>query len=203
MKLQDIKVIIGLGNPDKEYEKTYHNVGFLFIDYLLKSRNYCQRAIGHCEEQSDEATSLDCFAPLAMTPLLKSDTHMNQSGTFVRLALKKYKARPEEILIIHDDSDIELKKYKFSFGRGSAGHKGVESIIKALKTKNFWRLRIGIRQEERGKRKEERDRIKAEEFVLKKINKKDLAVFNKVLEEAQKNLFYSDLTLPRQAVFIS
>lgn len=142
-----VKLVIGLGNPGKEYEKTYHNVGVLFIDYLVKSRAYCQ--------------------------LLKSDVYMNQSGNFVKAALKKYNFKPEEILIVHDDSDIELGKYKISFGRGSAGHRGVESIIKSIGIKNFWRLRIGIRKEKKKK---------AADLVLKKINKKDLEIFEKVFQ---------------------
>jgi len=106
---------------------------------------------------------------------------MNQSGNFVKAALKKYKIKPEEVLIVHDDSDIELGKYKISFGRGSAGHRGVESIIKSLGAKNFWRLRIGIRRRLtrtlRGL-----TQTKAIDLVLKKINKKDLEVLEKVFQ---------------------
>ncbi len=109
---------------------------------------------------------------------------MNKSGKAVAEAKKRFKVKSEEILIIHDDSDIELGKYKFSFGRGSAGHKGIESIIKALKTKNFWRLRIGIRSKKVGLSAEAR-RAKAEDFVLKKITKKDLLIFNEVFSNAK------------------
>jgi PTH1 family peptidyl-tRNA hydrolase len=147
------KLIIGLGNPGKEYEKTYHNVGFWAIDFLAKNPLFAR--------------------------LLKSNSYMNHSGFFVAKASKKYGAKPDQILIIHDDSDIELGKYKVSFGRGSAGHRGVESTIKSLGTKNFWRLRIGIRRKVKSeKRKEKRE--KASEMVLKKINKKDLEILKKV-----------------------
>src|SRR3989338_6398752 len=158
------RLIIGLGNPGKKYEKTYHNAGFLFIDYLTDS------------QQPNR--------PIAK--LLKSDVFMNQSGNFVKTAFKKFsvksgKIKPEELLIAHDDSDIELGKYKISFGRSSAGHKGVESIIKTLKTKNFWRLRIGI-----GKTpnvKNQTPRKKAIEFVLKTMTKRDQNFLKKVFEE--------------------
>ncbi|MBI5306200.1 peptidyl-tRNA hydrolase [Candidatus Wolfebacteria bacterium] len=172
MKLQDIKLIIGLGNPDEKYEKTCHNAGFLFIDYLNNQQ------------------------PIKIKTL-KSDVFMNESGIFIAKIIKKTKLKPEEILIIHDDSDIELGKYKFSFGRGSAGHNGVESIIKSLKTKNFWRLRIGIRPKvsnikDQVSRKKaglpaETQRAKAGDFVLKKINKKDFDVLEKVFEIILKN----------------
>ena len=122
---REIKLIIGLGNPGKEYEKTYHNVGFLAIDFLAKN--------------------------LPIAKLVKSGSYMNQSGLFVAKASKKYGAKSDQIMIIHDDADIELGKYKISFGRGSAGHRGIDSIIKSLGTKNFWRLRIGIRKNQKSK----------------------------------------------------
>ena len=120
-----IKLVIGLGNPDSRYENTYHNVGFLFVDGLRKSNE------------------------LPKSQILKSDAYMNLSGSFVARELKKRGLKPDELLVVHDDSDINLDKYKFSFGRGAAGHHGIESVIKALGTKNFWRLRLGIRQETR------------------------------------------------------
>jgi len=145
-----VKLIVGLGNPDKQYENTYHNVGFLAVDYLKYQMVNSKHKIE------------------------KSEVFMNQSGNFVRKALKKYKIKPEELMIIHDDSDIELGKCKISFGRGSAGHKGVQSIIDALATKDFWRLRIGIRKDQRAK---------ASQLVLKKIGKKDLEIFDKVFKK--------------------
>ena len=123
-----IKLIIGIGNPGKKYERTRHNAGFLFIDELERLK-------------------------IKIT-LAKSQSFMNESGRAVVDLIKFYhptgdlpkgdKIKPENILIVHDDIDILWGNYKFSFGRSSAGHKGVESIIKSLKTKNFWRLRIGI-----------------------------------------------------------
>lgn len=156
------KLIIGLGNPGEEYKNTYHNVGFLFVDYL----NRCQVSGVRCQ-------------------ILKSNVYMNQSGNFVRLALKKYKTKPEELLIVHDDSDIELGKYKISFGRGSAGHHGVESIIKSLGTKNFWRLRIGIRK---AGLPAEAYRAKAGKFVLKKITPADRITLEQVFKAVEVKL---------------
>lgn len=145
-----VKLVIGLGNPGKEYEKTYHNIGFLTVNFLTENIPYSK--------------------------FLKSDVFMNQSGDFVKKTLKKYKIRPEELMIIHDDSDIELGKYKLSFGRASAGHNGVESIIQSLKTKNFWRLRIGIRKISNNSK-----RTKAGELVLRKISISDMKIFNILL----------------------
>ena len=156
------KIVIGLGNPGKEYEKTCHNAGFLFIQYLMDKKP----ANSEFRIQNSE--------------LLKSDVYMNESGKFVAKIMRKTGVKPQEILIVHDDSDIELGKYKLSFGHGSAGHKGAESIIKSLGAKNFWRLRIGIRKKA--------TRKKAEKFVLKKISKSDLEILNNVFEEIIKAL---------------
>jgi len=161
------KLIIGLGNPDKEYQNTYHNVGFLFIDYLAKAK-------------------IDTSGVLA----IKSEVYMNLSGNFVLTALKKHNAEPDELLLVHDDSDLEIGKYKLSFSRGAAGHHGVESVIKSLRTKNFWRLRIGIRPktDQRSQQTVRNNlRLKAEKFVLKKISKTNLEIletaFSKIISE--------------------
>lgn len=154
-KPKEIRLIVGLGNPDTKYENTYHNVGHLFIDKLTTS---------------DKRLTT------------KTDVYMNESGKFVAKAAKKIGAKPEEILIAHDDSDLEIGKYKIDFARGAAGHHGVESIQQHLKTNDFWRLRIGIRPAN------ETVRQKAEEFVLKKISATDMAMLKKIFEEAVKSL---------------
>lgn len=154
------RLVIGLGNPGKQYKNTYHNVGNLFIEYLTK-KSY------------------------SALNLMKSDVFMNQSGLLVAKALKKSGAKPDQILIIHDDSDIELGKYKVSFARGSAGHRGIDSIIKSLGTKNFWRLRIGIGKKMRVENRELREKIKAADLVLKKISKKDREILQKIFSTIQ------------------
>lgn len=159
----DLKLIIGLGNPDSIYANTYHNVGHLFIDYL-KARY--------------ESKNL---------PFIKSQVYMNNSGNFVAKTIKKYNTSPDQTLVAHDDSDLEIGKYKLSFGRGAAGHHGVESVIASLKTQNFWRLRIGIRPRE-PVRSEQKPapigkRLKAEKFVLKKISKTNKEILEKIFTE--------------------
>lgn len=155
---QGIRLIIGLGNPGKEYENTYHNVGSLFINYLKK-----------------------ILVPSPYS-LVLSPVFMNNSGLFVAKTLKKSGLRPENLLIVHDESDLELGRYKIQFGRGSAGHHGAESVINSLKTKNFWRLRVGIRP------KEEKKREKAEKFVLKKISAHDKKVLTQTFEKIAREL---------------
>ena len=98
---KNIKLIIGLGNPDPEYTDTYHNVGHLFIDFLSSEPN-------------------------TKYQLLKSPYYMNRSGEFVKEEMKHHQTKPENLLVAHDDSDLTLGSYKLSFGRGSAGHKAAQ-----------------------------------------------------------------------------
>ena len=164
------KIIIGLGNPDPEYANTYHNVGYLFVDYLN-------------EKEKREHWIKKPFA-------IRSKSYMNNSGRFIVLELKKSGAKPEELLVIHDDSDIELGKYKLSFGRGAAGHHGVESVQQHLKTNEFWRLRIGIRPpQEANPPSLKLRRARAGEFVLKKITATDKKILERVFEDAAKKIF--------------
>ena len=163
-----IKIIIGLGNPEKKSENTYHNIGHIFIDVLQKNISASKDKI----------------------KIIKSDVFMNQSGLLVKQELKKNGLRAENLLVVHDDSDIELGKIKWSLNRGSAGHNGVQDIINQLKTKNFWRLRIGIRPPEQTTKSDGHQsarRLKAETFVLKKIppiNKKVLEnIFIKTIKD--------------------
>ncbi|MEK7178439.1 MAG: aminoacyl-tRNA hydrolase, partial [Patescibacteria group bacterium] len=147
-----IKLIIGLGNPGPEHYNTRHNTGFLFVDALAEKLNASEFV--YDKKLKAEISSSKLQVPSSKVILAKPQTFMNKSGEAV-LALVKFfsaqggsasggKIKPENILVVHDDIDILWSNFKFSFGRSSAGHKGVESIIKALKTKNFWRLRIGI-----------------------------------------------------------
>lgn len=153
-----IKLIIGLGNPGKEYEHTRHNVGFLCIDEL---ENYIK------------IKNLKFKITLA-----KSQSFMNESGKSVASLIKFYKLKTENVLVVHDDIDILWGNFKISFGRTSAGHKGVDSIIKSLKTKNFWRLRIGIQP------KTAKKHIRADKIILKKFTKEELKELDETIKKA-------------------
>ncbi len=145
-------LIIGLGNNDPAYTKTYHNVGFLMIDYLAT-------------------------IPQLNIALGKNEGYMNEAGADIKKLVRSKNIQPEQLLIVHDDSDIALGSYKLSFDRGAAGHKGVASTMTALGSTAFWRLRIGIRPPEfHGE--------KAEVFVLKKILKKNLALLQETVARA-------------------
>ncbi len=144
-----IRMIAGLGNPGADYRATFHNVGFLALDYFSD---------GTPETEWREGKNFS-YLKMNGTIFVKPAVFMNESGETIRQALRYFKMKAENLLVIHDDSDIELGRWKIGFGRGAAGHRGVASIISRLKTKNFWRARIGVRNR----------RGKAGDFILKKI----------------------------------
>ena len=180
-----MKIIVGLGNPGKKYENTRHNVGFMAIDSLAKN-------LGLNWEESKKFQAE--IAKTGNTLLVKPLNFMNNSGQSVQAVLSYYKLLPKklgvfkvkdgdlsEILtVIHDDLDIALGKYKISLDSRSAGHKGVESIISHLKTKNFKRIRIGIRTEMANK-------MPADRFVLEKFREEEIKIVdgltNKIISE--------------------
>jgi len=171
-----IKLIVGLGNPGKEYENTRHNTGFLFIDALAK-----QFETPDFEFNKKLQSEISRFKII----LAKPQTFMNKSGLAVSALIKFYKIKPENILIVHDDIDILWSEFKISFGRSSAGHKGVESIIKSLKTKNFWRLRIGIQPayaKATAGKPAVKKHIRADKIILKKFTPAETKILNQTIK---------------------
>lgn len=140
-----MKLIIGLGNPGSRYKNTRHNVGFRVLDELANTQNLKFRS-----KKTLLAESAEFRSPLKEKILLaKPLTFMNESGEAV-LALKNfYKIQSEQILIIHDEIDLPFGTIRLSQNAGSAGHRGVESVIEAI-GQNFLRLRIGIENRKLG-----------------------------------------------------
>lgn len=148
-------LITGLGNSGKKYVKTRHNIGFKIIDALKKSSD---------------------FFPDKEVVFLKPETFMNESGKAVKQALAYYKIPFGNLYVIHDEIDLPFGEIRISKNSSSAGHKGVQSIIDELKTKDFTRIRIGINPPA-GVRKTE-----TTDFVLEKFSKQE----EKELEEITK-----------------
>lgn len=133
-----MKLIIGLGNPGKEYKNTRHNLGFFIVDEILNELNL---KIDNKKFNGEFTT----FKHNGEKVLIgKPSTYMNNSGNFVQQVKNYFNVDPEDILIIHDDKDIEAGKYKISHQGSSAGQNGVKDIIEKLSTKEFNRLRAGV-----------------------------------------------------------
>ena len=156
-------IIIGLGNPGERFKNTRHNVGFMAVDEFAKENNFPDFKL---QKKSEALISENENILLA-----KPQTFMNESGKSVKKILGTENV--ENLIVIHDDIDLPAGKIKIVKDRGSAGHKGVESIIKAVGNDNLVRIRIGIA----GK-----NDIKAMKVVLKKFSKEE----EKILESAIK-----------------
>ncbi|MBI3304924.1 aminoacyl-tRNA hydrolase [Candidatus Parcubacteria bacterium] len=135
-----MKLIVGLGNVGRDYERTRHNIGFRVADALSAAWGLTWRERADCE-----ATVAEGSRDGAKIVLAKPATMMNDSGRAVAKLGHYYRLTPGEILVAHDDVDLSFGEIRIEAGRGSAGHRGVESLIEALGTKEFHRVRIGVR----------------------------------------------------------
>ncbi len=164
-----MKLIAGIGNPSPEYKSTRHNAGFMAVDRISsvsgialdrkKHRSFFGRGV-YCGE--------DVF-------LVKPLTFVNLSGAAVRSFMKYYPLRAEDVLILHDDMDIALGRIKLKKGGSSAGHGGVESVIRELGTDGFPRIRIGIAPPD--------NRSRGRNFVLGRFSAGEKEVMEDVLSE--------------------
>lgn len=135
-----MKVVIGLRNPEAEYLGTRHNVGAEVIDVLSERWNAPLRR-GPRRVRADLATHT-VGGEQVVIGLLKSN--MNVSGNPTRAVLDYHKATPADLLVLHDDIDLEFARLRVHFDRGPGGNNGVKSIIQSLGTREFWRLKIGV-----------------------------------------------------------
>jgi len=131
-------LIVGLGNPGRQYAETRHNVGFMMVDYLAGRNNLI---FTDSKWKAKTAKTVFWDEPVV---LLKPETFMNLSGTAVAGAAHFYKLQPVEIIVFHDDLDMELGRVKIVLGGGDGGHKGIRSIIEHLGSRDFPRVKIGI-----------------------------------------------------------
>ncbi|PZO40071.1 MAG: aminoacyl-tRNA hydrolase [Pseudanabaena frigida] len=140
LETQSISLIVGLGNPGSEYERTRHNIGFMAIDCLSKSWGI---SLGK-EKRFYGIFGEGKLSSNGKIRLLKPTTYMNLSGQSVRACADWFKCNPENILVIYDDMDLPLGKLRLRPSGSAGGHNGMKSIISHLGTQNFPRLRLGI-----------------------------------------------------------
>jgi PTH1 family peptidyl-tRNA hydrolase len=166
-----VKLIVGLGNPGIEYQFTPHNLGFLAIDRIAADLGV--------EVRSRQCRALTARAVIEDVPVLlaKPETYMNLSGLSVRELVAKHDAKPEaDLIVIQDELDFPLGTLRIHTRRSSAGHNGIESIIAALGTKDFVRIRIGVAPE----RKVE----DGQQYLLAPLRKAALKVVDGMLDTA-------------------
>ena len=168
--MSDIKLIVGLGNPGREYDSTRHNAGFWFVDLVAKkyqvSLNLESKFFGYVGKFKH--AGVDVY-------LLKPQTFMNLSGKSILALANFYKTLPQEILVAHDELDFEPGVIKLKLGGGVAGHNGLKDTKRVLGA-DFWRLRIGIGHPG--------DKNKVVDFVLKNPRLEERIEIDNALDRA-------------------
>ncbi|PJE76718.1 aminoacyl-tRNA hydrolase [Candidatus Uhrbacteria bacterium CG10_big_fil_rev_8_21_14_0_10_48_16] len=135
-----MNVLLGLGNPGSEYERTRHNVGFLVLDELAR-----QQGVTFTSKRSLEAEVTEILLNETRVLLAKPQTFMNASGRTLSSILSKYPVSPEDVLVVYDDADLPFSDIRLRTSGGSAGHRGMESLLSVLpKGTGLTRMRIGI-----------------------------------------------------------
>jgi peptidyl-tRNA hydrolase, PTH1 family len=169
--MSEIRLIVGLGNPGREYENTRHNAGFWWVDELarahhanLKAEDRFHGLLARCSMQGQEVF------------LLEPQTFINVSGRAVGAVAQFYKIEPAQILVVHDELDLPPGSAKLKLGGGHGGHNGLKDIIAHLGTKEFWRLRLGIGHPG--------DRSEVVNFVLNAPRRKERELIDQAMEKA-------------------
>lgn len=170
-------LLVGLGNPGREYQCTPHNMGFLALDAFFESASpqwlQAGSPIRNCELWRSELAGERW---LAVKPL----TYMNRSGDVVGPLSRWYRIPPEQVLVVHDELDLQPGMLRFKMGGGAAGHKGILSVTEALGTNAFPRLRLGIGRPPAGS--------DPAAYVLRSISQESMPVFSEALKQAARAL---------------
>ncbi len=177
-------LLVGLGNFGKEYEKTRHNFGFLAIDQIIASHGFV--ALGKKFSSEVFNGEIDGKKVIALKP----QTYMNNSGVAVLEAAKFYKIAPQNIIVLHDEIDIDFGKIKVKIGGGNAGHNGLKSIDSTI-GKEYWRVRLGVGRPQNAE-------FEIADYVLSKFStqeRKELEEINHKISDAISLLITGDANL--------
>ena len=170
--MSEIKLIVGLGNPGREYEATRHNAGFWWVDELAQ-----KHSVNFKTETKFHGLVARANLNGHEVHLLKPQTFMNVSGRSVGALAQFYKIEPAQILVVHDELDLPPGTSKLKLGGGHGGHNGLKDIIAHLGTKEFWRLRLGIGHPG--------DRNEVVNFVLNAPRKEEQVLIDEAMRRAQ------------------
>jgi PTH1 family peptidyl-tRNA hydrolase len=177
-------IIAGLGNPGEEYNDTRHNVGRIVLEDFRKKNDFPdweEKKKGKILHTEGKIGKYKIF-------LVEPNNFMNNSGKSLASVVTSVR-KAEQLIVVYDDIDLPLGTLKISFGRGSGGHNGVESIIKSLKTKAFIRLRIGIAPTTpSGKIKKPKGEKKVLDFLMGDFNTKEREVLKKIFKKTTQAL---------------
>jgi len=196
-----MKLIVGLGNPGKKYEKTRHNTGFLVLEELKEQVTNFQfpisNQLSNLNFQTEKRFESEMLRKKEVL-LVKPDTFMNESGRAVAKLKNFYKINLDDLYVIHDDLDLKLGEYKIQKGVGPKVHNGVLSVEKELGDKGFWRVRVGIDNRGRKITQSEQSRpesrtvpmsdFSGEDYVLGRFSRQEQEIVDGVIEKIVKEI---------------
>lgn len=165
-----MKLLVGLGNPGDQYKNVRHNLGFMVLDEFAKR-------LVEVKWKMEKKIKSEMIKTEELL-LIKPQTFMNNSGQAVSAAAAYFKIKPEDIILVYDELDLPLGKIRLKLGGGAAGHHGVESVIQALKTDKFQRVRLGIGPAVGA----------SEKFVLESFTASEKSQAKKMIKEAVKTI---------------
>lgn len=169
-----MKLVVGLGNPGKKYERTRHNVGFLVIDYIASqneikvSTSRCNALVGEWSSRGDKIV----FA--------KPQTYMNRSGESVKALMRRFHATPGDVVVVYDDLDLPFGRIRIRAKGSAGGHRGVASIMESLAGAPFCRVRVGIGRPPMG--------MDSADYVLEPFSAQEIVALDEVVSRAAQAL---------------
>jgi len=170
-----MKLIIGLGNPGEEYRNSRHNLGFRVVEQMADGK--------WRQDKKLKAEICEIKIGKRRVILAKPQTFMNNSGQAARALTSRLNLKGTDVCVAHDDLDIILGEYKIQFGKGPKIHQGLASVEHHLRTKDFWRARIGAKGEDYLKIKA-LGKSMAEDYLLKSFSQKERELTDKVVKKA-------------------
>lgn len=180
-------LVTGIGNPERKYENTRHNVGYRAIDIFRQALRYegfiADKALRRSINLQSEVATVR-WGLNEVIILQKTQTSMNNAGVAVKKVYKRYNI--DNLVLFHDDLDIKLGEYKIQKGKSPKGHNGVKSVEQVLGRKDFWRVRIGIENREDVK-------IPGEKYVLQRFSKEEKEIVNETMVRACEELLFTEL----------
>ena len=171
-----MKLVVGLGNPGKEYEKTRHNAGFLVINKLVEKlnieldKNKCKSIYGIYRHNGEKII------------IAEPQTYMNLSGEAVTSLMKFYDIDIKDVIIVHDDLDLPVGKIRIRYQGSCGGQNGMRNIIALTGTSNINRIRLGISNDKK---------IDTKDYVLGRFSKEESVIFNEAVDKASEAIIYS------------
>lgn len=171
-----MKFVVGLGNPGEKFSNNRHNLGYMLVNKIAQDKRWNSK-------RSSKAEICKVEAGKQSVMLVKPLTFMNDSGYSVASIVRAESGlKLSDVYVVHDDLDIKLGEYKVHFGKGPRDHNGVNSVEKYLKSKDFWRVRMGAEN------RELISRVSGEDYVLSDFSKEELVVVDNLIPKVIKDL---------------